>query len=229
VHLIDGRLRRTSRDGVAGGAPGILEDYADLAEGLLALHQVDTSTRWLVAAGELLETALARFVEVDGDDVTVHDTADDAERLIRRPWDPTDNATPSGHSALSGALTTFGALTGSARHLESAGALLRQIAPIARQHPRFAGWSLAVGEALADGPRQIAVVGEAGAGPLTDTARRERGPGAVVVSGDPDQAGLDLLADRPLVEGRPSAYVCRGMVCDLPVTTPEELTRQLSR
>jgi uncharacterized protein YyaL (SSP411 family) len=58
-------------------------------------------------------------------------------------------------------------------------------------------------------------------------AWRERPPGAVVVSGSPDAPGVPLLADRPLVEGRAAAYVCRGMVCDLPVTTAEALSAAL--
>ena len=74
---------------------------------------------------------------------------------------------------------------------------------------------------------QVAVVGENGGGPLTDSALRLRPPGAVVVSADPDAPGLPLLADRPLVDGRAAAYVCRGMVCDLPRTRPDELAAAL--
>jgi uncharacterized protein YyaL (SSP411 family) len=94
--------------------------------------------------------------------------------------------------------------------------------------PRFFGWALAAAEALIDGPVQVAVVGEAGGGPLTETAWRLRPPGAVLLSAEPDAAGLPLLADRPLVAGRPAAYVCRGMVCDLPVTDVPALERSLS-
>jgi uncharacterized protein len=94
--------------------------------------------------------------------------------------------------------------------------------------PRFLGWALAAAEALVAGPVQVAVVGEAGGGPLTSTAWRLRPPGAVVLSGEPDTAGMPLLADRPLVGGKPAAYVCRGMVCDLPVTEVADLERQLT-
>jgi uncharacterized protein YyaL (SSP411 family) len=72
------------------------------------------------------------------------------------------------------------------------------------------------------------VVGEPEGGPLTATAWRRRPGGAVVESGSPDAAGIPLLADRPLVRGRPAAYVCRGMVCDLPVTEVADLERQLA-
>jgi uncharacterized protein YyaL (SSP411 family) len=226
LHLVDGRLRRTSRDGVAGTAWGVLEDYGDLADGLLALHQATADPHWLRVAGDLLDVALERFTAGDGG---FFDTADDAERLVRRPRDPTDNATPSGASAVIGALTGYSALTGSARHRSAAEAALRHVGEVASAQPRFFGWVLAAAEALIDGPVQVAVVGELGGGPLTSTAWRLRPPGAVVVSDVPDAPGLPLLADRPLVGGKPAAYVCRGMVCDLPVTEVAELERRLAR
>ena len=103
-HLVDGRLRRVSRDGRVGEALGVAEDYGDLAEGLLALHQATGSADYLRAAGSLLDTAVERFGDGRGG---FYDTADDAEALIQRPQDPTDNATPSGSSALAGALLTY--------------------------------------------------------------------------------------------------------------------------
>ncbi|MBN9618402.1 MAG: thioredoxin domain-containing protein, partial [Actinobacteria bacterium] len=158
-HLVDGRLRRTSRDGVVGDAVGVAEDYGDLADGFLALHQATTEPRWLRAAGELLDTAVAHFADAAGG---FFDTADDAEQLVRRPRDPADNATPSGGSALLNALVSYSALTGSTRHREVAEAALRSVAGAAVAQPRFFGWALAAGEALLAGPVQVAVVGEAG-------------------------------------------------------------------
>ncbi len=81
-HLVDGRLRRSSRGGVVGAAAGVLEDHAALADGLLALHQATGSARWLTAATELLDLALDHFAGPDGG---FFDTADDAEALLHRP------------------------------------------------------------------------------------------------------------------------------------------------
>jgi uncharacterized protein YyaL (SSP411 family) len=226
LHRVDGRLRRTSRDGAVGTAHGVLEDYCDLADGLLVLHQTSADRQWLDAAGALLDVALEHFGDGAGG---FYDTADDAEALVRRPRDPTDNATPSGASALITALVAYSALTGSARHREAAEAALRQVGEIATAQPRFFGWALAAAEALVDGPVQVAIVGEPDGGPLTSTAWRLRPPGAVVLSAEPDAPGLPLLADRPLVDGKPAAYVCRGMVCDLPVTEVVDLERRLRR
>jgi uncharacterized protein YyaL (SSP411 family) len=225
VHVENGRLRRTSRDGSVGEALGVAEDYGDVAEGLLALHQASTDPRWLREAGALLDFALDRFADGAGG---FFDTATDAEQLVRRPKDPTDNATPSGASALANALVTEAALTGSYERRLAAENALRIVSSLGPNQPRFLGWALAATEALVAGPLQIAVVGEPAGGPLTTAAWRHRPPGAVVVSGNPDAVGVPLLADRPLVGGGAAAYVCRGMVCDLPVTTVEDLVAALS-
>ncbi len=228
VHLDEhGRLLRTSRDGVAGRNTGVLEDYADVAEGFLALVAVTGDPVWLSFAEQLLDEVLAHFTEGDG--AAWYDTADDAEALVRRPYDPTDNATPSGQSASAGALLSFAALTGSARHREAAERALGVAGRLAGQAPRFCGWGLAVAEAALAGPVEIAVVG-AGADPrrraLHRTALAATAPGAVVVVGDPADpvsAAVPLLVDRPLVAGRAAAYVCRGFVCERPVSDPKAL------
>src|SRR5262249_45363420 len=144
-------------------------------------------------------------------------------------------AAPSGQSAIVNALLTYSALTGSLRHLEAAESGLGTVSWLGSQQPRFVGWALAAAEARVSGPLQVAVVGESEGGPgggpeggpLARLAWRSRPPGAVVVSGEPDAVGVPLLESRPLVAGRAAAYVCRGMVCDAPVTEPEQLAAAL--
>jgi hypothetical protein len=224
THLVGGRLRRSSLAGVASPAAGVAEDYGDLAEGLLALHQATGAAEWLTSAGCLLDVALERFAHSDGG---FFDTADDAEALFSRPRDPSDNAAPGGQSALAGALLTYSALTGSVAHREASDAALAAAGDLAVTQPRFAGWTLAVAEAAVAGPLQVAIVGEP-AGALLAVARRSASPGLVLVHGEPDAVGVPLLAGRPLVDGRAAAYVCRGFVCDRPVTTPAELATALT-
>jgi uncharacterized protein YyaL (SSP411 family) len=201
----------------------VLEDLACMAEGFLALQQVSGEGHWLEAAGALLDDVLERF----RDPATggFFDTAVDAERLVLRPQDPGDNASPSGWSAASGALLTYAALTGSDRHRAAAEESLAALVPLVAQHPRFAGWGAAVAEAWLDGPREVAVVGAA-QDPATVALRRTAllgtAPGAVVAVGAPG-AAHPLLAGRELVGGVPAAYVCRHFVCDLPLTDPAAL------
>jgi uncharacterized protein YyaL (SSP411 family) len=228
-HLVDGRLRRVSRGGTVGQPAGVLEDYGCVAEAFCAVHQLTGQARWLELAGQLLDVALAHFGDGRGG---FHDTADDAEALVARPADPTDNATPSGLSAMAAALTAYGALTGQPRYREAAQAALATVAPLATRYARFAGYSCATGEALLSGPYEIAIVGggpgrDAGGADLLETAWRLAPPGAVIVSGAPDQPGVPLLAGRPLIDGVSTAYVCRGFVCDRPVTDPAALAGQL--
>jgi len=225
--LVDGRLRRASRAGVVGAATGVADDYGNLAEGLLTLHQATGDPRWLTAAGELLDTALAHFADDRGG---FFDTADDAEQLFTRPRSPADNAEPAGQSSLSGALLTYSALTGSSRHREAADAAVVAAAVLAVENPRFAGWTLAVAEAMVTGPLQVAVVGEGPqASELLRVARASTSPGLVTAHGSPDAPGVPLLAHRPMVAGLAAAYLCRGFVCDRPVTTPQELASALAK
>ncbi|RKT83412.1 hypothetical protein SAMN05421805_105102 [Saccharopolyspora antimicrobica] len=227
-HLVDDRLRRTSRNGVVGTAAGVLEDYGCFADGLLSLHQATAEPRWLEAACELLDTALDQFSDADHPG-TFHDTAADAEALVRRPSDPTDNASPSGAAALTSALLTAAALVGpesTARYRSAAEQALSRAGLLAQRAPRFAGHWLSAAEARAHGPLQVAVVGaadNADRAELLAAARRRAPGGAAVVAGEPEATGVPLLAGRPLVGGAPAAYVCRGYVCDRPVTRPEDL------
>jgi len=222
------RLRRTSRDGRAGANAGVLEDYANVAEGFLVLFGVTGETRWFHRAGGLLETLLARFPDGSGG---FFDSPDDGERLFQRPQDPTDNATPSGQFAAAGALLSYAALTGSARHREAAEAALGTVSVLAAQYARFAGWGLAVTEGTLNGPVEVAVVGPAD-DPRTKALHRAAlmsgVPGLVVALGPGGTADVPLLEGRGLVGGEPAAYVCRGFACRAPVTTPAELRAQLS-
>ncbi|MFE1987051.1 thioredoxin domain-containing protein [Streptomyces mirabilis] len=230
VHMDDrARLSRTSKDGQVGANAGVLEDYADVAEGFLALASVTGEGVWLEFAGFLLDQVIMQFT--DPESGALYDTAADAERLIRRPQDPTDNATPSGWSAAAGALLSYAAQTGAEPHRTAAERALGVVKALGPRAPRFIGWGLAVAEALLDGPREVAVVGPEGH-PLTKALHRAAllgtAPGAVVAVGTPESDELPLLADRPLVRGEPAAYVCRNFTCDAPTTDPDRLRTALS-
>ncbi|MFE0356641.1 thioredoxin domain-containing protein [Streptomyces nigra] len=231
VHLDEqARLTRTSKDGRAGTNAGVLEDYGDVAEGFLALASVTGEGVWLDFAGFLLDHVLARFV--DEESGALYDTAADAERLIRRPQDPTDNAVPSGWSAAAGALLGYAAHTGSEPHRRAAERALGVVKALGPRVPRFIGWGLAVAEALLDGPREVAVVGPSLSDEATKTLHRTAllgtAPGAVVAVGAAESDEFPLLADRPLQQGAPAAYVCRNFTCDAPTTDPERLREALS-
>ena len=230
LHFRDGRLRRTSRDGVVGSAAGILEDYAAFALASVRLAEIHATPTWLTRAEQLLEVIMDQF---DDAGRGFFDTAADAEQLYTRPQDPTDNATPSGLSTTVHALRAIAELTGNERYAARADQAAASAAELVRRAPRFAGWLLAdaISQTPTPKPVQVAVVGpdDPARAELALVAHQLVPAGSVVVAGEPDEPGLALLADRPLINNRPTAYVCRQFVCRLPVTTVEDLKDQLNR
>ncbi|WP_456695460.1 thioredoxin domain-containing protein [Aeromicrobium sp. P5_D10] len=219
VHLTGG-FARTSRDGVSGANSAVLEDHGSVAEAFLTLLGATGDAVWLDRARRLLDRVVDHFVDPDGG---FFDTADDAETLVVRPKDASDNAYPSGTSAAVHALIAFGAVTGENRYRTAAETGVASAANIAIQVPRFAGWTLAAAEALVAGPLEIAVVGDkAERKALHHAALMLPSPGAVVIAGEPGLQ-IPLFEQRGMVDGRPAAYVCRGFVCQRPVTTVPDL------
>ncbi|MDT5347090.1 MAG: uncharacterized protein QOH91_377 [Mycobacterium sp.] len=227
LHVVDGRLRRASLGGVVGDSAAILEDYAMLATGLLALYQLSSEASWLTAATELLDIALQHFANPQRPG-RWFDTADDAEQLVLRPADPLDGATPSGASSITEALLTAAHLVDgerAERYLQAAGEALGTSAVLLARAPRSAGHWLAVAESAVRGPLQIAVACDPARSSLLADARRLAPGGAIVVGGEVDSSAL--LAGRDRVAGADAAYVCRGRTCDLPVTAAGQLAEAL--
>ena len=222
LHVVDGRLRRASLGGIAGDSAAILEDYAALAAGLLTLYQLTGS--WLGEAVQLLDLALEHFADSQRAG-RWFDTADDAEQLLVRPADPIDGATPSGASLIAEALQLAAHLTSSQRYADAAQATLASATPILARAARSGGHWLAVAEAQVRGPIQVAVACDPADSELLAAARALAPGGAVVVGGTLDST--DLLIGRDRVDGSDAAYVCRGRVCDLPVTTVRDLAAAL--
>ncbi|HET9680833.1 MAG TPA: hypothetical protein VFP19_02255, partial [Candidatus Limnocylindrales bacterium] len=223
----DGRLGRSWKDGRAS-ADGVLEDYANLAEGLLSLYEASGDERWFTTARALADGMLGRFADPDGG---FFDTASDAEALVARPRDPQDNATPSGGSAAALVLVRLAALTGERRDREAAEAAIRGVVPYLDRHPTsFAWWLVAADFALAD-VVELAVVG-----PPDDPATRRllapalagfRPHRVLALSADPATSAVPLLADRVALDDRPTAYLCRDFACRRPVTEPTDLAALL--
>jgi uncharacterized protein YyaL (SSP411 family) len=230
LHWVDGRLRRASRAGVVGSAPGTAEDYGLLALSFIRLAEVTGESSWIERAGELIGVLDEHFGAPDGG---WFDTADDAESLINRPKDPTDNASPSGLSAALHAVTRYATYTGSTDAAVRAERAARSVGRLVTAAPRFAGWLLADAVSRVAGSIvEIAVVGDPedpSSRALASLARRLAPAGSVVVVGLPDAAGVPLLADRSLIDGRPAAYVCRTFVCRMPVTTEDALRAELKQ
>jgi uncharacterized protein YyaL (SSP411 family) len=224
----DGRLRRSWKDGRALHA-GVLEDYTHLAEGLLALYEATFNERWFVAARELMDQVLRHFADPAAGGF--FDTADDHEALITRPKGLQDNAVPSGNAMAATVLLKLGALTGEAPYSDAAMGALANVAAVMPRYPTaFAQWLIAASFALSQ-PVEIAISGDPttpDARALIDVARSSFRPFAVVAAGSSDASAVPLLNDRPMRDGRATAYVCRAFACRAPVTEPADLASQLA-
>lgn len=221
------RLLRSWK-GMKAQHSGTLEDYANLAEGLLTLYETTFEERFFVAARELADAVLDHFEAPGGG---FFDTADDAEALMARPRSLQDNAMPSGGAMATTVLLRLAAFTGQNRYRDAAERALAPIVGIAAQHPTgFAQWLIAY--ELASWPiDEVAIVGDPEAEDtkaLIAVARSGFRPAQVIaVSADPAASAVPLLHDRAAIDGAATAYLCRGFACQRPTTDPAELASQL--
>ena len=193
-------------------------DYAALIDAFTRLGELSGQARWIDEARAAADGLLELFWDDEAGGVFT--TGHDAERLVTRPKDLMDNATPSAQSLAACALLRLAALTGEARYDEHARRIVGLFAEPAVQHPTAFGRALEALDMAAHGLDEIAVVGDRG--DLVAAVQSRYLPGAVLAWGEPYDS--PLWADRP--EG--FAYVCRNFACQSPASTPEELTAQLN-
>ncbi len=224
----DGHLRRSWRDGRMTNEV-FLEDYAALILGLLELYQTDFNDRWFTSALELADEMSERFRDPDGG---FFDTPVDGEALVFRPKDLQDNATPSGNALACEAFLKLAAFTDNGSYHDLAEQALKSISEAAIRYPlAFARWLSAADFALGNG-KQVAVLGDAqdeNLQLLINVIRSKYRPNIVVAASayPPAKGAPALLRDRPLINGKATAYVCEGFVCRQPVTNSRDLQEQL--
>ena len=230
----DGRLLRTWKANPNGDGQaklnGYLEDYAFLIDALLSLYEATFEQRWLDEAAALAERMAALFW--DEESGVFFDTGSDHERLVIRPRESFDNATPSGGSAAAMALLRLAVLTGNNDYERYAVSSLRSVRDyLARGPSGFANWLAALDFYLAT-PKEIVVIGpreDAATQKLLRVAYGRYLPNRAIAGAEtpPDRARSPLLEGREMIDGRPTAYVCEHYACQLPVTEPAALAEQL--
>ena len=229
----DGRVMRVHKDGVTKGA-GFLEDYAALALAALSLYELTLDRVWLERARETGDSMVRWFWsdEIGG----FFDTAHDAEALIARPRELTDNAVPAGSSLASELLLRLGVLTGDKESSLRGAWLVETLGEPLVRYPTAFGYALGAAELAVRGATEVAIVGargDAGFDALVRETATRYLPSLVLAAGNPEseRSGdpLPLLENRAMIGGRATAYVCRGYVCDAPVNDPSALGEQLER
>lgn len=223
----NGRLLRTWKAGHSAKYNGYLEDYAYLADGLLALYQTTFDETWFTWAQELAQMMLAHFADEAGG---FFDTSDDHEALLLRPKDVQDNATPSANAMALHVLLRLSLYTGDGRYWDLAQQATASMHEAMSRYPTgFAHWLCAAAFMLSE-PQETAVIGNPDAPDtqaLLDAIWSAFRPNLVVAAGM-NAGTVPLLAQRPQLNGQATAYVCRHFVCQRPVTDPEALSMQLA-
>ncbi|HEX6627603.1 MAG TPA: thioredoxin domain-containing protein [Gemmatimonadaceae bacterium] len=223
-----GRVMRSHKEGVTHIA-GFLEDHASVALGFLAVYELTFDEKWVKLAREISEATITWFWD---DQVgAFFDTARDAEELITRPRDFTDNATPSGTSLAVDLLLTLAELQHDADYRRRAVFTIENLAEPMLKFPTAFGHLLGCADMEVNGAVEVALVGDLksdGLHALERAVASEYVPSLVLAAGTPRSAKLvKLLEDRTMVDGQATAYVCRGYVCDRPVTDAAALGEQL--
>ncbi len=228
---VDGRLRRSYKDGQAR-LNGYLEDYAMVADGLVALYEATFDVRWLAEADTLCDAISELFW--DEERKFFYDTPADHEELVTRPRDVYDSAAPSGTSVATDVLLRLALLLDRDDYRRRAEAVLEELSGGMEKLPGAFGRLLAALDFSLAEPREVAIIGDPGSPDtqaLIDTVYGLYLPNKVVAGrteDDEEPAGLiPLLADRPARDGKATAYVCVHYACQSPTTDPEELREQL--
>jgi uncharacterized protein YyaL (SSP411 family) len=226
-----GRIHRSYKDGRAR-FNGYLEDYAMVADGLVAVYEATFETRWLVEADALMGAVSELFW--DEETRAFYDTPADHEELVTRPRDVYDSAAPSGTSVATEVLLRLSLFLDRSDYRQRAEDILEELAGGMEKVPGAFGRLLCALDFSTAEPREVAVVGNPGAtdtSALLDTVYSAYLPNKVVAGrdADDDEAGglIPLLEGRNAREGKPTAYVCVQYACQTPTTDPEELARQL--
>ena len=223
----DGRVMRSHKNGETR-IPGFLEDHASVALGFISLYEMTFDPAWLDRAQAIAQSMIKWFWDDEAN--AFFDTASDAEKLITRPRDITDNAMPSGTSLAVELLLHLGDVTGNAEMRSRVGKVLEGAAAAMTRYPSAFGHLLGAADTAVYGAIEVALVGDLSNEGFTVLEREVAAhyvPSLVLAGGIQTNDGIPLLAQRTERDGKPTAYVCRSFVCDEPVTDSTALGRQL--
>jgi uncharacterized protein YyaL (SSP411 family) len=218
-----GRLRRTYKDG-EGRLNAYLEDHSFLLEALLALYEASFEPRWYEEAEALARTTIDRFG--DPQRGGFFSTSDDHEELIARRKEIGDHPIPSGNSAMALGLLRLAALSGKRAYEQQAEGVLRLFAKAAPRQPDAFAHLLRALDFQLSPTREVALIGDELA-ELATVVRSGFRPHQVLAGGPQGAEAPPLLADRPAIDGKPTAYVCERFACQAPVTDPQQLAELL--
>lgn len=209
--------------------PGLATDFAAMIAAALALHAATREPAYLDDARRWMETLDAHYWDPTTGGYFM--TADDAEALILRPKSPLDEATPNANGVMADNLVRLWLLTGDDRYRARADHTLTAFSgDIPRNVFGTASLLNALDTRLA--PIELIILAPEGtdASPLVRIAAEstDRRLVTLVLAETDDLPRHHPAHGRKPVEGRPTAYLCRGNACSLPCTEPDELEAELA-
>jgi uncharacterized protein YyaL (SSP411 family) len=230
---IDGQLHANAAES-AWRVAGFLDDHAFLLDALLETMQVAFEPRDLEWAVALADALLDKF----GDDASGAFRFSTPQHATPLPYHEnwTDDALPNGSATAIRALLRLGHLIGGTRYLDRAARALRAAAGALDRYPDACSTLLRALDESARPRPQIVVRCPVARAEAWRAALHSalRGAG-LVPGGDPVDAFLipDDATDLPgILAARESrgdgvAYVCSGLTCQAPVTSPDALADSL--
>ena len=225
----DGRVMRTWKSGEAR-ISGFLEDYAAVGLGFLSLYELTFDTSWVRSANELASSMIHWFW--DDQLGAFFDSPSDAESLITRPRDVTDNAIPSGTSLAVDLLQSLSELCQDADMRRRSTFVLETLATPLIRYPTAFGHMLGAADMAVNGAVEVAIAGKPGEktfAALEHEVASHYVPSLVLAGGSSPADQIALLAGREPRSGKATAYVCRSYACEEPATTPAVLASQLEK
>jgi hypothetical protein len=228
----EGRLMHRWRDGQTA-IPAFIEDYAFFIHGLVDLYEATFDPRYLEEARFLSKEMVRLFWDEAGGGFFF--TGTDSEKLIARTKELYDGAIPSGNSVAALSLLRVGRLTMN-RELENfARSTLDAFSAELSQFPSgYPQMLMALDFAL--GPSyEIVIAGvpeERGTQEIIHEIYAHFLPNKVVTSHPPKKEMAEkietlvpFVAKQVSLNGKPTVYICKNYVCDLPVTEISKLNQ----
>jgi len=208
--------------------PGFASDHAALAKAAIALHQATQEQTYLDGAIRFIGVLRDHYANAGSGGYFT--TANDSDPLIARPTSLHDEAVPSATSVAADSLIRLWHLTGDTSYQDEVDALLEKNSGAIGEN-LFATTGLLAALDLRLTATQIVLIAPSvqQAKPLVDVLRENWREHLIlsVIAGENQLPPSHPAHGKTTIEGKATAYVCRGETCSLPVIDPQALVALL--
>jgi len=226
----EGKLLRRFREGEAR-YDGYLFDYSSIAVACLELYEATYNTRYILEARDLMQIVEEKF----SSDGAYYETAVDAEKLIVRQISGYDGVEPSGNSNAALAFLKLGAYLANPGFIRHAEKIFLAFHEDLAEYGMNSSFMMQALHLYLGGLKEVAIIGkknDPSTKKMLKTIRSQFFPNAVFAFSYEDEVAkkitdLPLLAEKTILGGKATAYVCRLGTCLTPVNASEDLINLL--